>query len=343
MGTKRIGRRTVRFASPPSVCGWAAVAGAREGRGPLGADFDRVYEDTILGERSWEQAESRMQREALTLALAKGGRPAESLELVFAGDLTNQCIAANFAQRALGRPFLGLYGACSTMAEGLLLAAMAAESGYADLAAAVTSSHFATAERQYRTPLEYGAQRTPTAQWTATAAGAAVLAAEGHGPRVTYAAVGRVIDLGVTDANNMGAAMAPAACDTLCALFADTGTGPEDYDLIVTGDLGHVGHRLLRELLGREGWEPGETLNDCGRMLYDRSREDVHAGGSGCGCSAAVLCGRLLGELAEKKLRRMIFAGTGALLSPTSSLQGESVPGICHAVVLESEGTAWNI
>ena len=336
MQTKRVGRRTVRFSEPPVLLSWAAVGGPREGRGPLGRSFDRVHEDSTLGEASWEKAESAMQREALELALEKGERSASALELVFAGDLMNQCIASSFALRSIGRPLLGLYGACSTMAESLLLAAVAVEGGYASLAAAVTSSHYASAERQYRTPLEYGAQRTPSAQWTATAAGAVLLTGAGKGPCITWATPGRIVDLGVKDTNNMGAAMAPAACDTLCALFSDTGTGPEDYDLIVTGDLGQVGHGLLRELLQREGIEPkGENLSDCGLLLFDRRGEDVHAGGSGCGCSAGVLCGELLNRVASGELRRLIFAGTGALLSPTSSMQGESVPGICHAVVIE--------
>ncbi len=346
MTTKRIGSRAVRFGTPPVIRSWAAVGGPREGRGPLGGTFDRIHNDSTLGEKSWEKAESAMQREALELALEKGGLPASALDLVFAGDLMNQCIASSFALRSIGRPLLGLYGACSTMAESLLLAAMAVESGCAAMAAAVTSSHYASAERQYRTPLEYGAQRTPSAQWTATASGAAILAGTGTGPRITWALPGRIADLGVTDTNNMGAAMAPAACDTLCALFADTGTGPADYDRIVTGDLGLVGHRLLRELLAREGIDPGDRLDDCGMMLFRRREEDVHAGGSGCGCSAGVLCGHLLGELAAGRLHRMIFAGTGALLSPTSAMQGESIPGICHAVVIEAgEGRSegWNI
>lgn len=282
-----------------------------------------------------------MQSEALTLALEKAGVESDDVDVIYAGDLMNQCIATSFGMRSFGRPLIGLYGACSTMAEGLMSASMAIDGGFADTAAALTSSHFASAERQYRTPLEYGAQRTPTAQWTATASGAALLHAKLSGgrssePRVTYALPGRIVDLGIKDANNMGAAMAPAAADTLLALFRDTGTTPADYDLVVTGDLGVVGFDLLRALLKREGVEPGVSMNDCGLLLFDREREDVHAGASGCGCSAAVLCAMLLPELERGRLKRIVFAGTGALLSPTSSMQGESIPGICHAVVIEA-------
>ena len=260
--------------------------------------------------------------------------PAE-LDLLFAGDLLNQCVSSSFAARALRAPYLGLYGACSTMGEALLLAALTVDGGYARWAGAAACSHFCTAERQYRTPLEYGCQRPPTAQWTVTGAGAVVLGREGDGPRVTHVTPGRVVDLGITDTGNMGAAMAPAAHDTLTAHFRDTGRRPEDYDLILTGDLGELGSRLLRTLFIREGTDLTERYTDCGLLIYDRQRQDVHCGGSGCGCSASVLACHILPGMAAGRWRRVLFCPTGALHSPTTALQGESVPGICHAVALE--------
>lgn len=265
---------------------------------------------------------------------AKGGLAAEDVDCAFAGDLLNQNIGATFALRDFNIPFYGVYGACSTMGETLSLAAMAVASGAVRMAAAQTSSHFCTAERQYRMPLPYGSQRSPTAQWTATAAGCCILGAQAEGPYITHVTRGRIVDLGVTDMTNMGAAMAPAAFDTLQAVFRDTGTVPGDYDLILTGDLGDVGSRIVLELFAREGVTL-ENYTDCGLVLYDRKRQDMHAGGSGCGCSAAVLCGYLLPEMRRGRWRRVLFAPTGALLSPTSSFQGESIPGICHAVVLD--------
>ena len=276
-----------------------------------------------------------MQGLALRAALDKAMRPASALDVIFAGDLLNQCIASSFAARGQKVPFLGLYGACSTMAESLVLAAMAIDGGFASLTASVASSHFCSAERQYRTPLEYGGQRTPTAQWTVTGSGAVVLSQDGEGPWITHATIGRVVDKGVKDANNMGAAMAPAAYDTLTAHFADTGRRPSDYDLIVTGDLGSLGLELLQDLFHMDGVE-FSNLDDCGVRIYDAQSQDVHCGGSGCGCSAAVLTGQLLPRMREGRCRRLLFCGTGALLSPTSTMQGESIPGICHAVAFSA-------
>ena len=334
MQVKRLGRQTTLFCDPVGVVSWASVVGRMEGNGPLGGSFDLVNEDSFFGQATWEQAEARMQGEALELALQKGGLKAEDVDCVFAGDLLNQNIGATFGLRDYGIPFYGVYGACSTMGESLSLAAMAVAGGFASLAAAQASSHFCTAERQYRTPLPYGSQRAPTAQWTATAAGCCILGAQAEGPYITHVTRGRIVDLGVTDMTNMGAAMAPAAFDTLQAVFRDTGTAPGDYDLILTGDLGDVGSRIVLEMFAREGVAL-ENYTDCGLLLYDRKRQDMHAGGSGCGCSAAVLCGYLLPEMRRGRWRRVLFAPTGALLSPTSSFQGESIPGICHAVVLD--------
>ena len=258
--------------------------------------------------------------------------------MLFAGDLLNQCISSAFAIRDTRIPFLGLYGACSTMAESLTLAAAAVNAGYAARAAALTSSHFATAERQYRFPLGYGGQRTPTAQWTVTGSGCCIVGGSGSGVRIEAATIGRVQDLGIKDANNMGAAMAPAAIDTLQAHFRDLRRVPQDYDLIVTGDLGALGKKIVLDQFQRVGVDLTPVYDDCGVLIYDPKRQDVHAGGSGCGCGASVLCGYLLDRLEKRELRRLLFCATGALLSPTSSWQGESIPGICHAVAITAEG-----
>jgi stage V sporulation protein AD len=278
-----------------------------------------------------------MQLLALDKALKKGGRKPESLDLIFAGDLLNQCIGSGFSLRSSGIPFCGLYGACSTMAESLALAAMAIDGGHARCAAALTSSHFASAERQYRLPLVYGGQRTPTAQWTVTGAGCVLLEPEGNGPVLTGATIGQIVDKGICDANNMGAAMAPAAFSTIRAHFDDLNCAPEDFDLIVTGDLGTLGKEILIDLFRKDGVPIQNQYDDCGTMIYDIKRQDVHAGGSGCGCSASVLCGTLLPKMLDGTYRRILFCGTGALLSPTSTQQGESIPAVCHAVELRAD------
>ena len=334
MDIKRLSRQTCRLTDPPGVVSWASVAGRLERQGPLGGSIDITDDDSFFGKKTWEQGEAEMQALALRRALRKGGLTPQDVDCVFAGDLLNQNIGATFSLRDFDIPFYGVYGACSTMGESLSLAAMAVAGGFARIAAAQTSSHFCTAERQYRAPVPYGSQRAPTAQWTATAAGCCVVGVQSAGPYITHTTCGRIVDLGVTDAANMGAAMAPAAHDTLTALFRDTATTPRDYDLIVTGDLGYLGHALLTELFRRDGVELGDNCTDCGLLLYDRVKQDMHAGGSGCGCSAAVLNGYLLHGLRTGRWQRLVFAPTGALLSPTSSFQGESVPGICHAVVL---------
>jgi len=333
MAVKKLGQQTFALSAPVPLAGFASIVGKKEGDGPL--EFDFVSTDDTFGEKSWEKAESRMQRDALDRALAKADCSEKALELIFAGDLINQCIASAFAVRGRSVPFLGLYGACSTMAEGLSLAAMLIDAGYVDCAAAVTSSHFCSAERQYRFPLEYGGQRTPTAQWTVTGSGAAVLKAGADGPGITRVTLGKVVDFGINDANNMGAAMAPAAHDTLRAFFDDTGTLPRDYDLILTGDLGNVGKQLLVDLFADEGIDLGGRYDDCGSMIFDGQTQDTHAGGSGCGCGASVLCCHVLNGMRERRWRRVLFAGTGALMSPVSSQQGQSIPGVCHLVCIE--------
>ncbi|MBR2716755.1 MAG: stage V sporulation protein AD [Oscillospiraceae bacterium] len=334
MERKRIGKQTLCLTNPPSVVGSAAVVGKKEGEGPLGSAFDLICEDAYCGEKSFEKAESALQRLALAHALNKARLSPAQVRYLFAGDLLNQRVASSFAMRDSGVPFLGLYGACSTMAEGLGLAALMIDGGYADCACAVASSHFCAAERQFRQPLEYGGQRTQTAQWTATAAGAAVLAAEGSDPYVTHVTFGRIRDGGIRDVSNMGAAMAQAAYDTLCRHFEDLGAAPSDYDLIVTGDLGRVGRSIVLDLFRRDGLDLSPVYDDCGVLLYDQERQDVHAGGSGCGCSAAVLCAWILNGVSAGRWKRVLFCGTGALMSPTSAGQGESIPGICHAVAI---------
>ena len=333
---ERKGQYTVMLSSRPTVLGYAAVVGKKEGEGPLGRVFDAVFDDTTMGEKTWEKAESALQREAFTRALDKAGLSPSQIHYLFAGDLLNQNIASTFGMRESNVPLLGQFGACSTMAQTLGMAAVFVDSGAADLCSAVTSSHFCTAERQFRFPLEYGGQRTPTAQWTATASGSAVVGRGGSGVHIAAVCFGRINDLGITDANNMGAAMAPAAADTIANFLTDTATTPEDYDLIVTGDLSQVGSELLRDLLERKGIKLGSKHADCGLMMYDREKQDVHAGGSGCGCSASILCSYFLSKLEKKELNNLLFVATGALMSPTSSQQGESIPGIAHLIHLTS-------
>ncbi len=332
---KRLGRQTVALETPPVILSHAAVGGRQEGEGPLAEYFDHLGDDSFFGEKSWERAESVMQKIALSKALEKGGLTPEDLDYILAGDLLNQCVGSSFALRKFGVPFYGLYGACSTMGESLALSSLLVAGGFARHVAAMTSSHFCTAERQYRMPVPYGSQRTPTAQWTATAAGCAVVAKEGTGPKITAVTCGRIVDQGVKDSNNMGAAMAPAAFDTLSAHFAATGTKPADYDLVVTGDLGRLGHRIVTDLFREKGVDMGGRYTDCGLLLYDIQGQDMHAGASGCGCAASVLCGYLLREMEEGKWDRILFAPTGALLSPTTTFQGESIPAICHALTIQ--------
>lgn len=335
---RRIGQRTLQLENRPFLLAHAAAVGKKEGEGPLGAQFDFVTEDDRMGQKSWELAESELQKTAIETALNKAGLQKSDLDMILAGDLLNQCIGSFLASMQSDVPYLGQYGACSTMAQGLALGACLVEGGAARRLVASASSHFCSAERQYRFPLAYGGQRTPTAQWTATAAGAAVLGGQGSGHiRITHALFGKMVEMGVKDANNMGAAMAPAAYDTLSTLLADLGAQPKDFDCIVTGDLGHVGADILLTLLREDKIDLSPVYSDCGSLLFGDG-QDVHAGGSGCGCSAAVLCGPLLRDMQAGKIRRLVFAGTGAMMSPTSVQQGQPIAGICHAVVIERSG-----
>lgn len=334
---QHMGRQSMAFLHRPVIQSYASVAGKKEAQGPLAKSFDMTSQDTFFGQKSWEQAETQLQKLCCSLALEKGKLKDEDLDAAFTGDLLNQCVGSSFSMCDRQIPTFGLYGACSTMAEGLLLGAMAVSGGFCRRVMALTSSHFASSERQYRFPLNYGGQRTPTAQWTVTGAGAVILSGEGTGIEITHATVGTIVDGGIKDANNMGAAMAPAAMATLRAHFEDLNLKPSDYDLIVTGDLGKLGYEIVRDLMEKNGYDLHENYKDCGMLIYDVEEQDVHCGGSGCGCSASVLCGHLLGKLQRKEIRSLLFCGTGALLSPLSVQQGQSIPAVCHAVSIRTE------
>ena len=331
----RIGRYTIAYSNHPVVAGFGSVAGKKESEGPLKEYFHKIEYDTKLGCDTWEQAESMLQKEAIQIALEKAQISGELIQLAFGGDLLNQCISTGYSIRGFNIPFLGQYGACSTMVQSLILAGLMVDGGYCKNSLAVTSSHFCSAERQFRFPLEYGGQRTPTAQWTVMGSGAIVVSRYGNGPRLKHCTIGKVVDMGVTDINNMGAAMAPAACDTIKSFLIDTKTKPSDYDLILTGDLGRTGSQLLLELLQKENIDISRLHNDCGMMIYDIEKQDVHAGGSGCGCCGSVLCGYILENMCKGKLKNILVAATGALMSPTANQQGESTPGIAHLIHLE--------
>ena len=332
---KKRGAHSYVLPSRPRIQSYASIAGQKEASGPLGHTFDETFTDDTLGQKSWERAEAKMLERAADLALSKAKVYADGVDVFLGGDLLNQIVSSGYTARQLGIPFLGLYGACSTMAESLLLGAMLIDGGFADTALCATCSHFSTAERQYRFPLELGNQRTPTAQWTVTGAGATLLGRESPLPLcIESVTIGSVWDLKQTDANNMGAAMAPAAMQTLKSHLDDLHSIPEDYDLIVTGDLGRVGYDLMKLLCRKEGIELDQRYIDCGCEIFDVS-QDVHSGGSGCGCSAVSLNGWLLGRMLKGEIRKMLFLATGALMSPTMSQQGESIPGVAHAVSLE--------
>ncbi len=330
---KKISRNTFVMDNPPTIHSYAAIVGSKEGEGPLGKDFDQVYEDNYFGQSTWEKAEGELLRLTVMKALEKGSLRKEDIDMLFAGDLLNQCTTTSYGLRELDIPLLCVYGACSTMSETLLMSALVTDSGLGGNIVACTSSHFCSAERQFRFPLSYGGVRTPTAQWTCTASGACVIQPGGlEGPHIQAATIGKIVDMGVTDANNMGAAMAPAAAYVIKTHLADRGLSPDDFDLILTGDLGRVGGTLLIELLSKDGIDISSRYKDCGTMMFDFSKQDVHGGGSGCGCSASVLCGHFLDRIKKGEYKNVLFCATGALMSPTMSQQGESIPGISHAV-----------
>ncbi|MDR2073833.1 MAG: stage V sporulation protein AD [Oscillospiraceae bacterium] len=334
---KRLGTRTIVFQNRPSIKGFAAVAGKKESQGPLAKYFDKTFEDTTLGQKTWERAEGLLQKEATLLSLKKAGLEIKDIDFIFAGDLLDQCISSMFGLKEMNVPFLGQFGACSTMAQTIILSSIMVESGIAKNAVAVTSSHFCSAERQYRFPLEYGGQRPPSAQWTVTGAGAIVIGESTKVlPYVEKAVVGKIVDLGVNDASNMGAVMAPAASESIKNFLIDTATTPEDYDLILTGDLGEIGSTLLIKLLEKESIKIKNKHKDCGLMIFQKDTQDVHSGGSGCGCSASTLCSIILQRVKNHELKNILFIATGALMSPTSFKQGETIPGIAHLVQIRS-------
>lgn len=329
------GHRTWIFPSKPVILASAAVGGPFEAKGALAEDFDILHDDIWLGQDSYEKAEKKLLEQAGEIAMEKAGVKKEDVQFFLSGDLMNQIISSSFAARTLGMPYLGIFGACSSSMEGLALGSLIIDSKSANYVLAGASSHNGAAEKQFRYPTEYGSQKPPTAQWTVTGAGAALLGQEGHGPRVTSATIGRVIDMGISDPFNMGAAMAPAAVDTIEAHFRDMDVEPSYYDLIATGDLGKIGHRIASDLLTDHGLKiPEDILTDCGLLIY-KPEQPVIAGGSGCACSATVTYGHLLNRMKKGELKRILIIATGALLSPISFQQKESIPCIAHAVSIE--------
>ena len=331
----RVGARTIKFDTPPSIMASASVAGKDEKNGPYGSCFDITFEDGLWGEKTYELAERKMLLKVVETVIEKAQLKPDDISFLFGGDLLNQIISSGFVARQMGIPFIGLYGACSTMSESMLVGSMSVDGGFAQYAVCTTSSHFATAERQFRYPLELGTPKTPTSQNTATAAGAVLLTTlRGKYPVVTNATPGRVVDLGINDVNNMGAAMAPAAAETIICHLEDTNKNPNDFDAIITGDLGTFGSELLIKYASEIGYDLSGVHKDCGAMLYE-GNELMHCGGSGCGCSACMLSGCFLPQMLNGTLNRILFVATGALHSPTSALQGETIPSIAHAVSIE--------
>ncbi len=327
--------KTMFFDKPPVIIGSAGVAGKKEGEGPLAEDFDAIFEDTTMGQQSFELAESAMLHDAIIRALNSASRSSDKVDFVLSGDLLDQCMGSAFALKDLEIPSIGLFGACSTMALSLSIGSMLISAG-ANCVVAATSSHFCSSERQFRFPLEYGGQRPPTSQWTVTGAGSAVLEAKGNGIKIKAVQIGTITDYAITDANNMGAAMAPAAARTISDFLKDSESAPSDYDLILTGDLGYTGSELLYEILEKEqNIDIRAYHNDCGKMIFNLEEQDVNSGGSGCGCSASVLCSHIIKNMKKGRLGKVLFVATGALMSPTSSKQGNTIPGIAHAVLLE--------
>ena len=331
---KKIGSQTIQFINTPTILETSSIVGPKESQGPLASYFDQCLEDEFWGEDTWEKAESKIIKENVNSVILKSGIPATNIDFCFAGDLLNQCISSSFGLREENIPFFGVFGACSTFVESMILGSIAVE-GFANNVLCATSSHFCSAEKQFRFPLELGNQRPPTSQWTVTGAGSAILSKTGNGPYITHITSGKIVDMGIKDANNMGAAMAPAALDTLICHFNDTGRSPNYYDAIITGDLGHIGKDILLELSADKGYNIKNNYNDCGVLIFDKESQDTHSGGSGCGCCASVFSGYFYKQLKEQKTKRLLLIATGALTNSTSSQQGESIPGIAHAISIE--------
>ena len=334
---KKIGNHTLKLDNPPTIFNTASIVGPKESEGPLAKCFDRCLDDEFWGEKSWEKAESKIFKETVNTLLAKSGLSAKDIDYSFAGDLLNQCISSNFGMRDSNIPFFGLFGACSTFVEALCIGSVFLDSLACNNVLCATSSHFCSAEKQFRFPLELGNQRTPTSQWTVTGSGAAILSKIGLGPYITHITPGVITDLGIKDANNMGAAMAPAALSTLITHFEDTGRTPDYYDAIITGDLGHLGKSILIDLAKTKGFDISENYDDCGVLIFDKEKQDTHAGGSGCGCIATVFSGYLYKLMKKGHIKKLLLMATGALMNSTTSQQGESIPGIAHAVSIEME------
>lgn len=328
--------KTIEFKNRPCILETSSHVGKKEGEGNLKAFFDKIHNDAYLGESSFEKAESKLLKSAIDTLFEKSGEKKENVDMIFGGDLLNQCISSNYGLLDFHIPFFGLYGACSTFVEGMILASMAVDGGYSEKAICAASSHFCSSERQFRFPLEYGGQRTPTAQWTVTGAGAALIG-KGSEIKITHATVGKIVDYGITDVNNMGAAMAPAAIDTIERHFKDRNLPPDYFDIVATGDLGRIGRKITEDQLKARGIDLHECYLDCGEQIFDIEKQDVHAGGSGCGCCASVFSGWLYRLLKRKKVKRILVAATGALMSPTACFQGESIPGISHCISIERE------
>ena len=331
---EKLGKQTIKFNSPPTIVECASIVGPKEADGPLAKFFDQTLEDEFWGEKTWEKAESKIIKETVNMVISKSGISSSEIDCIFAGDLLNQCISSSFGLRELNIPFFGVFGACSTFVESLCLGAICTES-FAQNVLCATSSHFCSAEKQFRFPLELGNQRPPSSQWTVTGSGSAILSKTGNGPYITHITPGKIVDMGIKDANNMGAAMAPSFVDTLITHFKDTGRSPNYYDAIISGDLGHIGKEIAIDLCKTNGYNIKNNYNDCGVLIFDKNTQDTHSGGSGCACCGTVFSGYLFKQLKEKNINKLLLIATGALTNSTTNQQGESIPGIAHAISIE--------
>lgn len=332
---KKIGTQTFKLDNPVTIFETASIVGKKEADGPLAKYFDVCLQDEFFGEKTWEKAESKMIKFAIETVIRKSNIAVSDIDYLLAGDLLNQCISSSFGIRDFEIPFLGIFGACSTFVEGMMIGSMLLDGGAGNHALAATSSHFCSAEKQFRFPLELGNQRPPTSQWTVTGSSAAVLSKSGTGPFITHVTPGKIVDRGITDANNMGSAMAPAAVSTILTHLKDTGRKPTYYDAIITGDLGHIGKSIVLDLCKTEGVQLSSVYNDCGVLMFDKEKQDTHSGGSGCACCGTVFSGYFFNQLKKKKIKKMLLVATGALMNSTSTQQGESIPGIAHAISIE--------
>ena len=332
----KLGKQTLKYDNSPTIVETSSIVGPKESNGPLAKYFDKCLEDEFWGEKTWEKAESKIIKETTNIVLGKSNIPSQNIDFCFAGDLLNQCISSSFGLREINIPYFGVFGACSTFVESMILGSTFIDSGAAKNVLCATSSHFCSAEKQFRFPLELGNQRPPSSQWTVTGAGATILSKDGNGPYISCVTPGKIVDMGIKDANNMGAAMAPAAFDTLITHFEDTGRSPNYYDAIITGDLGYIGRDILKDLCKTKGYNINNNYDDCGVLIFDKQKQDTHSGGSGCGCVATVFSGYLFKQLKEKRLNKLLLIATGALTNSTTAQQGETIPGIAHAIAIEN-------